>query len=213
MEVVNFTRSEVTGMLATAVDLYKARPGRVEFVDVPEFGYAVVEGQGDPSGAAFAAAIRALFTVSYRAHFLAKRKFGDAPHVMPLEALWWTAGGGPLELSDRDIDRPEWRWQAMIMQPAPIDDAVVAAAIAAAGAKAGPALAELRFVRWTEGHCAQLLHVGPYSTEGRSVATLHAAIRAAGYRPCGRHHEIYLGDPRRSAPERLRTILRQPMDS
>ena len=207
--------------IATAADLYKARAGRVDFVDVPEFGYLVVPGQGDPNGAEFAAAVQALFSVSYGAHFLVKRERGDAPRVMPLEGLWWVADPerpdimleiARGEVTATDIDRDHWRWQAMMMQPAPIDERVVAAAIEAAGAKAGPALGKVRFELWTEGRCAQLLHVGPYAAEGPSVLALHEAISAAGWRGHGRHHEIYLGDPRRAAPEKLRTILRHPIE-
>jgi hypothetical protein len=101
----------------------------------------------------------------------------------------------------------------MIMQPDPIDVDMVAAALAQARAKKpGPGLERLRYQRWAEGRCAQLLHVGPYAGEGPSIARLHQAIAAAGYRARGRHHEIYLGDPRRSAPEKLHTILRHPFE-
>ena len=207
--------------LATHPDLYKARAGRVDFVDVPEFGYLLVPGRGDPNGEEFAEAVRALFTVSYGAHFLVKKKTGDAPRVMPLEGLWWVAdtqqpdimlAAARGEVDTTDVDRNQWRWQAMMMQPAPIDESVIESAISAAGSKAGPALSELRFERWQEGSCAQLLHVGPYAAEGPSVLVLHDAITAAGYRARGHHHEIYLGDPRRSAPEKLRTILRHPIE-
>jgi len=112
-----------------------------------------------------------------------------------------------------DTDRDRWRWQAMIMQPDPIDADMVATARAQARAKKPvPGLERLRYQRWAEGRCAQLLHVGPYASEEPSIARLHQAIAAAGYRPRGRHHEIYLGDPRRSAPEKLRTILRHPVE-
>ena len=110
-------------------------------------------------------------------------------------------------------DRDRWRWQAMIMQPGPIDADMIAAAIAQArDRKRSAGLDRVRYIRWAEGCCAQLLHVGPYAAEGPSIARLHQAIAAAGYRPRGRHHEIYLGDQRRSAPEKLRTILRHPVE-
>jgi hypothetical protein len=110
-------------------------------------------------------------------------------------------------------DRDRWRWQAMIMQPEPIDAGMVAAALAQARAKKpSPELERLHYQRWAEGRCAQLLHVGPYAREGPSIVRLHQAIAAARYRPRGRHHEIYLGDPRRSAPDKLRTILRHPVE-
>jgi hypothetical protein len=152
--------------LATRPDLYKAHRTRVDFVDVPEFGFAIVTGRGDPNGGEFAAAVRALFTVSYSAHFLVKKERGEAPRVMPLEALWWIAGD-----TGRDV-------------------------------MLGVARGEIRGA-----------DVAPYGAEGPSVLALHDAITAAGYRARGQHHEIYLGDPRRSAPERLRTILRHPIEA
>jgi hypothetical protein len=100
----------------------------------------------------------------------------------------------------------------MIMQADPIDAVVVAEAVAQARGKDLPALDRLELRTWEEGRCAQLLHVGPYSEEAPSLTRLHTAIAEAGLRPRGRHHEIYLGDPRRSAPQRLRTILRQPVE-
>ena len=111
-----------------------------------------------------------------------------------------------------DTDRDSWRWQAMIMQPAPIDERTVVRAAQQARKKNLEALDELHFERWEEGRCAQILHVGAYSEEAPTVVRLHEGIAAAGYRPRGRHHEIYLGDPRRSAPEKLRTILRHPVE-
>ena len=212
-------------MTETAISfesLLKIRKGAVDIVDVPEFGFAVVSGGGAPGGPEFTQALQALYSVSYGAHFLVKKEYGEAPGVMPLEALWWmddpahqdivmAAALGQASLADTDRDR--WRWQAMIMQPDPIDATVIAAALAQARKrKPSPGLDQLTYQRWAEGRCAQLLHVGPYADEGPSLVRLHQAITAAGYRPWGRHHEIYLGDPRRSAPEKLRTILRHPVE-
>jgi len=112
-----------------------------------------------------------------------------------------------------DSDRERWQWRALIAQPDPVDKSAVEQAIEQARAKKDlPALDRLRYERWVEGRCAQVLHVGPYADEGPSIARLHAGIAAAGYRPRGRHHEIYLGDPRRTPPEKLRTILRHPVE-
>lgn len=213
------------GMTEPAISsesLLKVRKGAVEFVDVPEFGFAVVTGTGAPGGAEFTQALQALYSVSYGAHFLAKKQRGQAPRVMPLEALWWVDDPGQQDIvaavalgqaTMADTDRDRWRWQAMIMQPDPIDADMVAAALAQARAKKpAPGLEQLCYQRWAEHRCAQLLHVGPYADEGPSIVRLHQAIAAAGYRPRGRHHEIYLGDPRRSAPGKLRTILRHPIE-
>jgi hypothetical protein len=100
----------------------------------------------------------------------------------------------------------------MIMQPDPIDEHMVSRALEKARKKGLGGLEDLRYERWEEGRSAQLLHVGPYAEEGPSIVRLHEGIAAAGYRPRGRHHEIYLGDPRRSAPEKLRTLLRHPVE-
>jgi hypothetical protein len=203
-------------------ELYKARKGKVEFIEVPELGFAVVDGRGAPGGAAFTEALQALYSVSYTAHFLLKKEAGNAPRVMPLEGLWWmegteaqatmeriAAGDGTMDESDRE----QWHWRTMIMQLPPIDEAMIERAVAEARAKKNsPSLGTLRYERWTEGASAQLLHIGPYSQETANIIALHAAIAEHGLRPRGRHHEIYLGDPRRSAPEKLRTILRHPVE-
>lgn len=211
----------MTTTAPTLTALYRAHHDRVDFLDVPELGYLVVPGAGAPEGTEFAEAIQALYSVSYAAHFLLRKRNAEAPRVMPLEALWWVddpdqmalvhaVAAGQTTMATGDMSK--WHWQAMIMQPDPIDADLVAEATADIRAKKQlPALKSLRYERWAEGRCAQLLHLGPYSAEGPSIARLHQAIAEAGYRPRGRHHEIYLGDPRRSAPERLRTIIRQPV--
>ena len=201
--------------------LYGVRKGTVDFVDVPELGFLVMDGVGDPGAEAFADAIAALYSVSYGVHFALKKATGDAPRVMALEALWWVEGADAQATMERiaagqasmkDSDREKWRWQAMIMQLAPIDATMIANAITEATAKKGIAsLSALRYERWAEGPCAQIMHVGPYATEPVSIVALHTAIADHGATPRGRHHEIYLGDPRTCAPEKLRTILRQPM--
>ena len=201
-------------MTVSSVDasaLYRARQRRVDFVDVPELGYLVIGGHGAPheAGGPFQRAIQTLFAVSCASHFMVRKQLGEAPRVMPLEALWWVEGADPSTFENGEPGT--WRWQAMIVQPGPIDELTVQAAVDQARAKNVPDLGLLRYERWLEGRCAQTLHVGPYDAEGPTIAALHRAIAAAGCRPRGRHHEIYLGDPRRSASERLRTILRHPV--
>lgn len=213
--------STTSTQTASIGSLYKGRKGTVDIVDVPALSFLVIDGQGDPGADEFGDAVQALYSVSYGAHFLLKQQFGGSTHVMPLEALWWVddpaqqhllaqvaLGGATMADTDRDL----WRWQAMIMQPEPIDEDTVSRAVERVRNKHLPALDRIRFVTWGEGRCAQTLHVGPYATEGPAIALLHTEIAAAGYRPRGRHHEIYLGDPRRSAPDRLRTILRHPVE-
>jgi hypothetical protein len=212
----------MTAVVTRYESLLKVRKGAVDIVDVPEFGFVAVTGTGEPGGAEFTEAVQALYSVSYGAHFRLKKLAGEAPRVMPLEGLWWVddpaqqdivAAVARGEVTIADSDRGSWRWQALIMQPDPIDAGLIAAAAAeAAGKKDLPGLARLEYIRWAEGRCAQLLHTGPYAAEAPSIAALHKAIAEAGYRPRGRHHEIYLGDPRRSAPEKLRTIIRHPVE-
>jgi hypothetical protein len=192
-------------MGTTALDieldaLYQARRGVVEVVDVPDLAMLVVDGTGRPEGPEFTDAVQTLFAVSYGAHFLVRQQRGEAPRVMPLEALWDPPGDGA------------WAWRALVVQPPPVDARVVAAALDRARRRPPPVLDRVRFERWTEGRCAQLLHLGPYASEGPSIDLLQREIAASGLRPRGRHHEIYLSDPRRSRPERLRTILRQPVE-
>ncbi len=201
--------------------LYTMRAGQVRTVDVPELGFVMVDGTGDPDGPAFTEAMQALYGVSYATHFLARERQA-ATKVMPLEALWWVDDPDQAALVRAvahgrgtmiDTERSSWHWQAMIMQPEPIDALMVAEAVRRTRRKRPSAsLDRLRYERWQEGLAVQLLHVGPYADEAPSVVRLHEAIPAAGYRPRGRHHEIYVGDPRRSAPEKLRTILRQPVE-
>jgi hypothetical protein len=212
----------MTAIATSYESLLKVRKGAVDIVDVPEFGFAAVTGTGEPGGAEFTEAVQALYSVSYGAHFRLKKLTGEAPRVMPLEGLWWVddpaqqdivAAVARGEVTMAGSDRGSWRWQALIMQPDPIDAELIAAATAeAAGKKDLPGLARLEYTRWAEGRCAQLLHIGPYAAEAPSIAALHEAIAGSGYRPRGRHHEIYLGDPRRSAPEKLRTIIRHPVE-
>jgi hypothetical protein len=202
--------------------LYHVRRGAVDFVDVPELGYLAVDGTGAPEDGDFAAALQALYGVSYAAHFLLKKERGEATHVGPLEALWWVDDPERQALveavaagtaSADEMDRHQWHWRAMILQPSTVDGEIVERAVAQTRAKRdSAALERLRFIRWAEGRCAQTIHIGPYSQETPTIVRLHRAIAAAGCRPRGRHHEIYLSDPRRTTPDRLRTILRQPIE-
>jgi hypothetical protein len=179
-------------------------------VDVPELPYLVIDGHGDPNTApAYSEAVSALYTVAYTIRFALKRGPAalDAP-VMPLEGLWWTADMGTFTTEDKSA----WDWTMMIAVPPLVDGAFVAdARAAAAGKKRLPGIERVRLQQYREGRAAQVLHVGPYSAEGPTIAALHAFIAAQGLEPSGKHHEIYLGDPGRTAPEKLRTIIRQPV--
>ena len=208
-------------MAADLAALYKVRKGSLDIVDVPELGYLAIDGTGAPDGAEFSAAVPALYAVSYAARFMLKKERGDAPKVMPLEAQWWVDDPAQWDIINAvargeatmaETDRDQWQWRAMIVQAEPIDADLISRAVEQSRKKGLAALDRLEYERWTEGLCAQMLHIGPYAEEAPSIVRLHEGIAAAGYRPRGRHHEIYIGDPRRSAPEKLRTILRQPIE-
>lgn len=191
--------------------LLKASP-RPAFVQVPDLGFAQVSGAGDPNTSQeFADAIQALYAVSYTLRFGLKRETGLVYRVGPLEALWWADDAAELPLASKD----DWSWTLMIAQPDEVTPEWFDRARDEAGGKRElPALRRVCLERFEEGLAAQVLHVGPYAAEEPTIAALHAFIAEHGCTFDGRlhkHHEIYLGDPRRCAPERLRTIIRQPV--
>lgn len=189
--------------------LYHASARQVVQVEVPPLRYLMIDGIGDPNTSPdYARAVEALFTVSYTARFSLKKSPAAIDYaVMPLEGLWWADDLSAFTAGDK----ANWRWTMMILQPSFVSDADIAAAIAAAVRKKNlPALAKLRLEEFHEGPCAQILHVGPFSEEGPTIAKLHDFIRARGSLT-GKHHEIYLSDVRRAAPAKWKTILRQPM--
>ncbi len=188
--------------------LYAQRAGEISVVDVPRLGYLMVDGAGDPDGAEATAAIQALYPVAYKVKFLMKARGSDFV-VMPLEGLWWADDMDDFLAGRRD----RWRWTYMILQPDFVTADVVSEAIAQVDpAKAGFALDRVRFDYLEKGQAAQVLHIGPYAEEGPVIQQLHEHIAALGGRLSGRHHEIYLSDPRRADPAKLRTIIRQPFD-
>lgn len=188
-------------------ELY-APPREPVLVEVPPMTFLAVDGVGDPNGPEYAAAVEALFAVAYRIKFALKREAELDFTVMPLEALWWADDPTVFAAGNR----AEWQWTAMIAQPEEGGPEIVARATEEAGAKKDlPALARLRRDRFEEGHCAQIMHVGPFSEEPPTIAHLEAFMEGQGLQRRGKHHEIYLSDLRRTAPDRLKTIIRQPV--
>ncbi len=187
-------------------DVYSARR-RPGLVDVPELQFLMIDGHGDPNTSDdYRQAIEALYSVAYTLKFTLKREGSLDYPVMPLEGLW--SAGDAHDFSSK----ARWRWTAMLLQPDIITDELVADATEHAVQKRSlPAVALMRLETLTEGLCAQVLHIGPYADEGPTITALHEFIAEQGYILRGEHHEIYLGDPRRSAPDRLRTIIRQPV--
>lgn len=188
--------------------LYRART-IPELVDVPELSFLMIDGHGDPNTSArFQEALQALYAASYTLKFALKRSGGPDYRVAPLEGLWRTDDVRRVSVDDKSA----WEWTLMIRQPLEVTALLLAeTADEVAEKKQSTAVRELRLERFAEGLAAQVLHVGPYAEEAPTIERLHAFIAERGYEPRGRHHEIYLGDPRRAAPERLKTIIRQPV--
>jgi hypothetical protein len=189
--------------------LYKPSAKEIVEVEVPAFKYLMVDGEGDPNRSpAYAEAVEALFAVSYTAKFMVKKGTPAQDYaVMPLEGLWW-ADDMSVFVTD---DRSQWQWTMMIMQPAFVTDTVIEASIAEVRRKkALPGVDRVRLEAFTEGRCAQVLHIGPFTEEGPTIERLHEFIDARTGRT-GKHHEIYLSDIRRADPQKWKTIIRQPM--
>jgi hypothetical protein len=193
--------------------LYAPSPRHPAIVEVPEIAFLMVDGRGDPGASQpFEDAMQALYSAAYTLKFSLKKTDPERDFkVAPLEGLWWTDAAQPA-LEDLQRDRDAWSWTLMIAVPDTVTAGEADAALAAAARKKDlPAAPRLRLERFEEGLAVQIMHVGPYSEEAPTIERLHAFAAAEGYALRGRHHEIYLGDPRRTAPERLKTVLRHPV--
>jgi len=188
---------------------YTAPADHVALVEVPPLHFLMAEGRGDPNTSpAFQQAAETLFRLSYTLKFMLKKSEGLDYAVMPLEGLWRADDMAAFADGRRD----EWKWTLMILQPGFVTgEAVAQAREVAQNKKNAPPLYDTTYGRHTDGQSAQILHVGPYAAEAPTITRLHRFIREQGYHFGGKHHEIYLNDPRRTAPERLKTILRQPI--
>ena len=193
--------------------LYSPSLRHPSIVEVPELAFLMADGRGDPSTSeAYPQAVEALYGVAYTLKFTLKKTDPERDFkVGPLEGLWWVDDNAPT-MEELLRDRDTWKWTMMIAVP----DAVTAAEVAAAGDAARrrrelPAASRVRLERFAEGLAAQIMHLGPYAEEAPTIEQLHAFIAEQGYQLRGRHHEIYLGDPRRTTPARLKTVLRHPV--
>jgi hypothetical protein len=198
-----------TDLKKTLKPLYTASAREASLVLVPPLKYLMCNGYGDPNtNPDFQAGVEALYTASYTLKFMLKQVGLDYV-VPPLAGLWW------MLMADFDPDRrDDWRWTMMIPQPEEVNRKLLDLAVAAAQKKKQlPALEKLRLEVYDEGRAAQILHLGPYSEETATIERLHAFIAEQGLHLCGKHHEIYLSDPRRTAPEKLKTIIRQPVST
>jgi hypothetical protein len=199
-------------LLATPLDRrdeLSARRDAIRWLRISQRLFVMIEGDGPVGEATFTPRIPGLYTAAYNLHFTIKQR-GLDEHVWPLELLMWTPAGPPN--FEMPTDAGDWRWRLMIALPDGATQEELAASLAAGRAKLGPQLADsLHVAPFAEGDVAQILHVGPYSAEQPTIERLRAEISAAGFAPRGAHHEIYLGNPQRSAPEKLRTVIRQPV--
>ena len=190
-------------------ELYQPSAKEVVQVDVPAMNFLMVDGEGDPnSSQAFAEAVEALFAISYAVKFMVRKGKPAIDYgVMPLEGLWWAEDMSKFSTEDK----ARWQWTMMIMQPHFVEKEIIDHAIVEVTKKKNPpAIARIRFEQFAEGRCAQILHIGPFSEEGPTVAKVHEFVDLQGKR-VGKHHEIYLSDIRKADPAKWKTIIRQPM--
>ncbi len=194
--------------------LYAPTAKHVTLVDVPEMQFVMIDGAIEPgrspgTSPTFAEAMEALYSISYALKFASKQRAENPIDytVMGLEGLWW--------VEDRDfdiLDPTGWRYTVMILQPEHITTEMYEKALDKQRKKKdNPALEQLRLERFCEGPSVQILHVGPYAEEMATIAKMDAFAEQNGYAMHGKHHEIYLGDPRRANPTKLKTVLRHPV--
>jgi len=190
--------------------LYNPSSKEATIVDIPGMNFLMVDGAGNPNTVqAYKDAVEALYAMSYALKFMVKRGEAAVDYgVMPLEGLWWADDMTQFSVENKEI----WKWTAMIMQPEYVTkDLFIKAIEQVRKRKSLPALPEIRFESLREGLAAQIMHLAPYSDEGPTIEKLHNFIRVQGHELRGKHHEIYLTDPQRSAPRKMKTVIRQPV--
>jgi len=189
--------------------LYQPSAKAVSQVNVPPMNFIMIDGEGDPNTAQeYKDALQALYSVAYTVKFMLKKgPLAVDFRVMPLEGLWWAE-----DMSDfLASNKANWKWTMMIMQPEPVTREIVEEGVKSASKKGLVSLHKVRFEMYDEGTSAQLMHIGPFSAEGPNIQKVHAYIQERGSLR-GRHHEIYLSDINRAAPEKWKTVIRQPFN-
>lgn len=190
--------------------LYNPPSKEVAVVDVPPMNFIMVDGVGNPNDSKqYQDAFEALFVVSYRLKFMIKRGKPTVDYaVMPLEGLWWIDDAAKFDMENKD----KWHWTSIVMQPKYVTETLFKDAFEQVKKKKDlPALSNMRFENYLEGLSAQIMHIGSYAQEKPTVDKLHGFIGDNRYEFNGKHHEIYLSDPRKTAPEKIKTIIRQPI--
>lgn len=199
--------------LKKTFDGFRAKAGEFRTLELPPVTYLMADGAGDPNTTpAYREALEALYPLGYSLKFASARQLGRDYVVPPLEGLWWAED---MTAFTEARDKSRWSWTMMLMVPEWVPRDLFDEAVRTVSAKKEPPrrVADVRWERLDEGRCVQTLHVGSYDDEGPVLEHLHhRVIPDAGLRMTGHHHEIYLSDARRVAPERLRTILRQPVE-
>ncbi len=194
---------------------YRPSTNVIEIVDIPDLPFLMIDGKHySQKSATFQPAIEALFGMAYTMRFLFKNEVhkpeGYYEYVIPpLEGLWWMHSGNPHFDAEQWED---WRWTLMIRQPEFFDADMIEEAREILRKKKNPSeLPNLRYERYAEGKSVQTMHIGPYHEEGPTIQKMHDFVAEKGLELHGKHHEIYIGDVRRAAPERLKTVLRHPV--
>ncbi len=190
-------------------DLYTPSAKKFTILEIPKMNFIMIDGHGDPNNEpSYTAAIETLYSLSYTLKFHVKKTIKMDYTVMGLEGLWWVP-----DMKEFNITRKEdWDWTAMIMQPDFITPSLFEEAKRQVIAKGkGPRINEARFESFYEGLCVQVIYIGPFNDEGPTIANMHTYAKEQGYDLAGKHHEIYLSDFRRTAPEKLKTVIRQPL--
>jgi hypothetical protein len=195
--------------IKTILKKFYTAPRNPVIIDVPAFNFLMVNGKGDPNTSiAYQQALETLYGLSYTIKFSLKNAGRPDFKVMPLEGLWWIEGGKDFTVARKD----QFSWISMMMQPEQVTKQdFEEAAMQLKSRKNPPALPLVRFESFKEGLACQILHIGSYSEEEPTINRLHAFVKEQGYKLRGKHHEIYIGNPARSAPEKLKTIIRQPV--
>ena len=189
--------------------LYLPSSEEVEVVRVPKFRYLMIDGQGDPNTSKeFQEAMQAMYTVAYTLKFMIKKeKKVDYP-VMAVEGLWWVDDMATFSMENKSA----WKWTLMILQPSVVTKALFKKAVKLATEKKGfTALQRIRLEPFTEGLAVQIMHIGTYAEEGPTIQRLHSFAKERGFELRNKHHEIYMSDPRKVKPEKMRTVIRQPI--
>lgn len=190
-------------------EFYKPSVKKPMVVDVPQMNFIMIDGKGSPYDSEYQNALMSLYPMAYTIKFSVKKaKISDFT-VMPLEGLWWIEGEALIDQDRKD----DWSWTSMIMQPESVTTEIVEdAKIQVVEKKNPPSISQLRFDSYHEGLSVQIMHIGPYSEESPTIERLHVCAEEEGYKLRGKHHEIYLSDPRRTAPDKLKTVIRQPIE-